>query len=98
MDYELKHDYMGAPSAKFSMGHEALGRWFTEELSNDVNLIDKILDSISIIENKGAFEQTFCGKNFELTIELGQVSVRALSLESSSEEELNDDLDFLTKS
>ena len=94
MDYELQNDYMGYPSAKFSMGHEAFGRWFSEELSNDIILVDKIFSTISQIENKTLIEKNFRGKVFELTLELEQVSVRALSLAHVSEEELGDNLEL----
>ncbi len=94
MDYELEYDYMGYPSAKFSMGHEAFGRWFTEELSKDIMLVDKILSSISQIENKTVVEKNYRGKVFELIVELEQVSVRALSLDYDSEEELGDNLEL----
>lgn len=92
MDYEFENNYLGLPSAKFSMGHEAFGRWFTEDLSNDGSLVDKILSSISEIENKTIVRKIFRGKVFELTIELEQASVRALSLDIDSEEELGENL------
>ena len=94
MDYEFEHNFLGRPSAKFSMGHEAFGRWFTEDLSNDVSLVDEILSSISLIENKTIVRKAFHGKVFELTVELEQASVRALSLDYDSEEELGDDLEL----
>ena len=93
MDYELKKDYLGKPFAKFSMGHEAFASWFTEELSNDIVLVDKILSSVSQVENRSIFEKYFCGKSFELTLEFEQVSVRALSLSYDTEDELGDDLE-----
>ena len=92
MDYEFENNYLGHPSAKFSMGHEAFGRWFTEDLSNDIVLVDKILSSISQIENKTIVKKYFRGKVFELTVELEQASVRALSLDYDSEEELGDNM------
>ena len=94
MDYELKKDYLGKPFAKFSMGHEAFGRWFTEELSNDISLVDNILSSITLIESRSVFEKYFCGKFFELTVEFEQVSVRALSLSYDSEDEMGDNLEL----
>ena len=94
MDYDFQNDYMGYPSAKFSMGHEAFGRWFTEELSNNKNLLEKILSSISQIENNLIFEKHFRGQVFELTVDLEQASVRALSLTNDSEEELDDNLEL----
>jgi uncharacterized protein YacL (UPF0231 family) len=92
VDYAFENNYLGHPSAKFSMGHEAFGRWFTEDLSNDTILVDKILSSISQIENKTIDRENFRGKVFELTVELEQASVRALSLDHDSEEELGDNL------
>ena len=92
MDYEFENNYLGRPSAKFSMGHEAFGRWFTEDLSNDIILVDKILFSIAQIEDKTILREQFCGKVFELTVEFEQASVRALSLDYDSDEELGDDL------
>jgi uncharacterized protein YacL (UPF0231 family) len=94
VDYEFENNYLGRPSAKFSMGHEAFGRWFTEELSNDIILVDKILSSISEIENRAIVRKIFHGKVFELTVELEQASVRALSLDYDSEEELGHDLEL----
>jgi uncharacterized protein YacL (UPF0231 family) len=92
VDYEFEHNYLGRPSAKFSMGHEAFGRWLTEDLSNDVALVDQILSSIAQVEDKAIGRKNFRGNAFELTVELEQASVRNLSLDYESEEELGDDL------
>ncbi|MGK0399728.1 MAG: hypothetical protein ACJA0I_002033 [Gammaproteobacteria bacterium] len=94
MDYEFKNNYLGLPAARFSMGHEAFGQWFTEDLSNDVILVDKILVCIFEIENKAIVRKTFIGKTFELTIDLEQASVRALSLDYDSDQELEDDMEL----
>ena len=94
MDYEFQNNYLGRPMAKFSMGHEAFGQWFTEDLSNDVILVDKILSSISEIENKAIVKKIFLGKTFELTVELEQAAVRAVSLDYDSDQELGDDLEL----
>lgn len=94
MDYEFQNNYLGRPMAKFSMGHEAFGQWFTEDLSNDVILVDKILVSIFEIENKVIVKRTFLGKTFELTVELDQASVRALSLDYDSDQALDDDMEL----
>jgi uncharacterized protein YacL (UPF0231 family) len=94
VDYEFENSFLGRPSAKFSMGHEAFGRWFTEDLSNDLILVDKILSSIALIENKTIGRKIFRGNAFELTLEFEQASVRALSLDYDSEEEPGDNLEF----
>lgn len=92
MDYEFEINYLGRPMAKFSMGHEAFGRWFTEDLSNDVALVDKILLSIGEVENRTIVRKNFAGSAFDLTLDLEQASVRALSLDYDSEEDLGDNL------
>ncbi len=94
MDYEFEKSDLGHPTAKFSIGHEAFGRWFTKDLSNDIILVDKILSSISNIENKTIVRKKFRGKAFKLTIQLEQASVRALSLDYDSEEGLGDNLEL----
>jgi uncharacterized protein YacL (UPF0231 family) len=94
VDYEFENNYLGRPTAKFSMGHEAFGLWLTEDLSNDIILVDKILSSIAEIENKTVVRKNFQGKTFELVIDLEQASVRALSLDYDSEEELGDNLEL----
>ena len=94
MDYEFENSYLGRPSAKFSMGHEAFGRWFTEDLSNNIVLVDEILSSILLIENKTIVRKIFCGQAFELAIELEQASVQTLLLDTDLEEELGDGLEL----
>ncbi len=42
MDYEFQNNYLGRPMAKFAMVHEAIGKWFTEDMSNDVIIVDSI--------------------------------------------------------
>jgi uncharacterized protein YacL (UPF0231 family) len=94
VDYEFQNNYLGCPIAKFSMGHEAFGQWFTEDLSNDIMLVDKILVSIFEIENKVIVKKTFLGKTFELMIEFEQASVRALSLDYDSNQALDDGMEL----
>ena len=48
MDYHFTTDIYGQAEAKFSMGHEAIGRWLTEELGSNR---DKVSTLITVVEN-----------------------------------------------
>jgi len=92
VDYEFENNFLGRPSAKFSMGHGTFGQWFTEDMSNDIVLIDKALFSICEVENRTTARKNFAGSAFELMLDLEQASVRALSFDYDSEEGLGDSL------
>lgn len=89
MDYEFKQDIYGNPLAKFSMGHEALGRWFSDELQNQAD-ISKLLVLIEKVESKESFQHNIQGTEFELSISGIGIEVTALFDESSL-----DDADIL---
>ena len=76
------------------MGHEAFGRWFSDELSSNKLLAQQINRSIDDIQSGLAFEKAIVGHEFELVLSSNQVSVSALSLESEVDGELSDDLDL----
>lgn len=94
MDYDFKKNYLGQHIAKFSMGHEAFGRWFSEELSNNLSLINSILDYLSKVESGALVSKTVTGTEFELEIEASQISVRALSLDCFFDDELPEDAEL----
>ncbi|MBV1908219.1 MAG: YacL family protein, partial [Kangiellaceae bacterium] len=57
VDYQFRKNYLGQPVAKFSMGHEAFGRWFSDELSSNKLLAQQINRSIDDIQSGLAFEK-----------------------------------------
>lgn len=86
MDYEFTLDEYSQPVAKFSMGHEAIGRWLTEELGESEQKIDQL---ISIIEQVGSQEikrREIKGTDFELRIERDEVEVVGHHVDDDSEE------------
>jgi uncharacterized protein YacL (UPF0231 family) len=78
MDYQFKTDLYGQPSAKFSMGHEAIARWLSDELSSNQNAVRKLIDLITEIENGEVGFREFNGTEFQLTINLSGIQVNPL--------------------
>ena len=78
MDYQFKKDLLGQPIAKFSMGHEAVGRWLSDELSNNQPAIQRLIDLIAQIENGNLGYRVFNGAELQLTVSLSGVEVTPL--------------------
>ncbi len=78
MDYQFKIDLYGQPIAKFSMGHETIGRWLSDELSSNQNAVRKLIVLITEIENGQTGFREFNGTEFQLTISLSGVQVNPL--------------------
>ncbi|SHI26118.1 YacL family protein [Ferrimonas marina] len=49
MEFEFRRDIQGSPSAQLSMGHEALGRFLTEELQQPAT-IQLVLSGLSQVQ------------------------------------------------
>ena len=78
MDYQFKKDLYGQPIAKFSMGHEAIGRWLSDELSNNQPAIQRLIDLISQIENGRIGFRELNGAELQLTVSLTGIEVNPL--------------------
>lgn len=81
MDYEFIFDEKNRPIARFSLGHEAIGRWFTEELGSDQMAIAKLLDSVRQGEQEPQSSIQLVGAEFQLRIEQNEVEVVGLAFE-----------------
>lgn len=88
MDYDFTIDEQLSPVAQFSIGHEAIGLWFTEELSNNKRAIAELLDMIRQLEQHTIFQYHTQGKTFQLRLNTEQAEVIALALEIDIDEEL----------
>ncbi len=42
MEYEFLRDITGKVKVRMSMGHEALGHWFNEEVGHDASVLDEV--------------------------------------------------------
>lgn len=93
MEYTFKTDFItGLPVAQFSYGHEAFGPWLEQEVSKDLIKLESVVEFIA-----GFNVQTeiLVGKEYTLTIENGEVEVKANveNIESELPENLLDDVD-----
>lgn len=91
MDYEFSYDFLGQPVARFSMGHEAIGRWFSEELCNSLKRINELLNIIEQIEQRNINQRQIIGAEFELHIDINEVEIFAQALDFDHNEGLPED-------
>lgn len=42
MEYEFLRDITGSVKVRMSMGHEAVGHWFNEEVADNLPLLDEV--------------------------------------------------------
>jgi uncharacterized protein len=88
VDYEFTLDEYDEPVAKFSIGHEAIGRWLSEELSNNQLLISELLDNIRRLEQRDINQHHVKGHKFQLRLSRDQIEVIGLALDIDVDEEL----------
>ena len=91
MDYQFKKDLYGQPTAKFSMGHEAVGRWLTDELGNNQKKTQNLLDIVIQIEQGKIGFREITGTEFQLSLSLNNVEVSARATDFELDEELHQD-------
>jgi len=88
MDYEYTIDEFGKLSAQFSIGYEAMGLWFNEEIESNQALMSDLLDRIDQLEQGQRSDLLIEGKEFQLRLNRDGVEVRALALGVEVYEEL----------
>ena len=88
MDYEFTLDEYNEPVAKFSIGHEAIGRWLSEELCSNQRIITELLDHIRQLEQHDINQHHVKGREFQLRLNRDQIEVVALTLDIDVDEEL----------
>ncbi|MBU2862809.1 YacL family protein [Reinekea forsetii] len=86
MDFEFRYNEQGLPVAEFSMGHEAIGRWLSDELGSNLAKINLLLEVIEQIEQAHLAEKTLFGT--ELTLYLSSDDVEVKSIYGDDEEDL----------
>lgn len=50
MDYEFLRDITGVVKVRMSMGHEAVGHWFNEEVKENLALLDEVEQAANTIK------------------------------------------------
>ncbi len=91
MDYDFSFDEYDKPIAEFSMGHEAMGSWFSEELGANQQRIEEIIDIVDQLIHRRIQQRQIEGTEYQLRMGQEDVEVRALSLELDIDEELPED-------
>ncbi|WP_105573603.1 protein YacL [Cronobacter sakazakii] len=85
MDYEFLRDITGMVKVRLSMGHEALGHWFNEEVKGNLALLDEV--EAAARDVKGSERQwQKTGHEYTLWLDGEEVMVRANQLEFSGDE------------
>lgn len=85
MDYEFLRDITGVVKVRLSMGHEALGHWFNEEVKGNLSLLDEV--EAAARDVKGSERQwQKTGHEYTLWLDGEEVMVRANQLEFSGDE------------
>ena len=93
MEYTFKTDFItGLPLAQFSYGHEAFGPWLEQEISKDLLKLERV---VKFIVNINAQTDSLIGKEYTLTVENGEIEVKAnvQNIESELPDNLVDDVD-----
>lgn len=94
MDYDFKKNTLdGSYHAVFSMGHEVLGRWLSEEIEKDCDKIDEIVAHIDQLKNTTA-EWRLVGDELTLSLQDNEALVQANYLFSEDDTELEEDMNF----
>ncbi len=91
MDYDFTFDEYDKPVAEFSMGHEAIGSWFSEELGSNQQRIEELIDIVDQLVHRRIQQRQVEGTEYQLKLNQEEVEVRALSLELEIDEELPED-------
>lgn len=91
VDYDFSFDEYDKPIAEFSMGHEAIGSWFSDELGSNQQRIEEIIDIIDQLLLRRIQQRQLEGTEYQLRLNQEDVEVRALSLELDIDEDLPED-------
>ncbi len=81
MDYDFTTDEYNNPVAEFSLGHEAIGCWLTDELGIDQQAIAELLQVIQRLEQRSILQHQVVGREFQLRMSHDHVEVIALALD-----------------
>ena len=88
MDYDFSFDEYDKPVAEFSMGHEAIGTWFNDELGKNEQRIEEIIEILDQLVNRRIQQRQIEGTEYKLRMNQENVEVIALSLGLEPDEEL----------
>lgn len=91
MEYEFRRNSLtGTYLAIFSMDHEVLGQWFSEELGSELAKVQQVLAVIKDLQADKLTSWRLVGNDFTLELEREQARVFANSLGFEQEYELEE--------
>ena len=91
MEYEFRRNSLtGTYLASFSMDHEVLGQWFSEELGPEFAKITQVLDIIKEIQTGKRVSWRFIGKDITLDLDEEQARIYANALGFEQDYELEE--------
>ena len=76
MEYQFCRDLIGAPEARFSMDHEAVGNWLMVELGTTPTKITQLITIVDDLINKDRWEYQLEGQEFHLKLTREQAEVK----------------------
>jgi uncharacterized protein YacL (UPF0231 family) len=88
VDYDFSFDEYDKPVAEFSMGHEAMSSWFSNELGANEQRIEEIIEIIDQLINRRIEHRLIEGTEYQLRLNQTDAEVRSLSLDIDFDEEL----------
>lgn len=95
MDYDFTRDIYGNVCAEFSMGHEAIGSWLSEEVGDKSALIEEIIHAVEQLKARQRFDYSREGHEFDIEISMDEAIVRAHSLDIVDDADMPDEeMDF----
>ena len=81
MDFEFRRNTLDdGVVAFFSMEHQIIGRWFTEELSTDKTKLSEIKSAMTKVERQSLYDWRLVGKESTIEITKEQVTIFENSL------------------
>lgn len=88
MEYEFLKDLTGNVKVRMSMGHEAVGHWFNEEVEGNLALLDEVEAAVKEVKGSERHWQSI-GHEYTLWMDEEEVIIRAnlLSVEDDGMEE-----------
>ncbi|MTH45137.1 protein YacL [Intestinirhabdus alba] len=85
MDYEFLRDVTGRVLVRMSMGHEATGHWFNEEVKTNLALLDEVEQAARALKgSERSWQRT--GHEYTLWMDGEEVMIRANQLAFTGDE------------
>ncbi|MCE9677827.1 YacL family protein [Shewanella sp. AS1] len=93
MEYEFRRNNLtGTLMANFSMDHEIMGLWFSDELEGNRELLQQLLGIIASLRNGAVTSQRIVGSAISIDLDNEQVRVFANVLETQESIELDESM------